>query len=269
MCDTCKHVHSRIKTSAEHTIMSIQDIQIGGTDYIPGKVISSVVKTYTTNVRTVSKLILTDDECIYLLYNPATTDGHIVEERLYQTAIETLKNIDMRCMDIVKTDQNEFVFSAHNTCEINILSDDGSTKPFIDVSSMIPLAKHFNQHGEFILGLREQDPALPSTQFSNRKVANFGKDNKLKFQVEFDKIGTQLFSYIWRITTDSKDNMYAIVNDIDDGRIEALNKFGELNFIYAGDSSVNSTENPFRPKDVVATQSDNILFTDSTTTRYI
>lgn len=153
-------------------------------------------------------------------------------------------------------------FSAHNTCEINILSDDGSTKPFIDVSSMIPLAKHFNQHGEFILGLREQDPALPSTQFSNRKVANFGKDNKLKFQVEFDKIGTQLFSYIWRITTDSKDNMYAIVNDIDDGRIEALNKFGELNFIYAGDSSVNSTENPFRPKNVVATQSDNILFTE-------
>lgn len=129
---------------------------------------------------------------------------------------------------------------------------------------MIPLAKHFNQHGEFIVGLREQGPALPSTKFSTRKIAIFGRDNKLKLTVEFDKKGRKLFSYIWRITTDSKDNIYAIdsVTYDDDGRIVALSKSGNVTFIYAGYSDINSADNPFRPTDINVTPSNNILVAD-------
>ncbi|VDH90242.1 Hypothetical predicted protein [Mytilus galloprovincialis] len=263
MCDKCKDVHRRIKTSEEHTIISIQDIKKEGTDSIPGKIISSVVQTYTTNIRMVNKIILTKDECIYILYNPGTKDGHIVEARLLRASIKILKKLDIPCMDITKKG-NDFVFSEHDSCAIKLLSEDGSIKHFLDVSPMIPLAKHFNQHGEFIVGLREQGPVFPSTQFSTRKLAIFGTDNKLKFIVEFDKTGKKLFSYIWRITTDSKDNMYAIdfIVPGEDGRIVALSRIGELNFIYAGHEDINSAFNPFSPTDIIVTQSNSILVTD-------
>lgn len=265
MCDTCKHVHvhRRIKASEDHSIVSIHDIQKEGTDSIPGKVISSVIQAYTTNLGMVNDIILTEEEYIYLLYNPGGKDGYIVQARLLRNSIKISKKIDIPCMEIVKRD-NEIAFSRYYTCEIKLLSGDGSIRPFLDVAPMIPLAKHFNQQGEFIVGLREQGPALPSTQFSTRKLAIFGTDNKLKFTVEFDKTGAKLFSYIRRITTDSIDNIYAIdrIRNEDDGRIVALSRHGEVNFIYAGHSSMNYAKKPFRPTDIIVTQSNSILVAD-------
>lgn len=263
MCDKCKDVHRRIKTSEEHTIISIQDIKKEGPDSIPGKIISSVVQTYTTNISMVAKIILTKDECIYILYNPGTNDGHIVEARMLRASIKILKKLDIQCMDITKKG-NDFVFSQHDSCEIKLLSEDGSIKHFLDVSPMIPLAKHFNQHGEFILGLREQGSPFPSTPFSTRKLAILGTNNKLKLTVEFDKKGRKLFSYILRLTTDSKDNIYAIdtINNDDVGRIVALSRSGDVNFIYAGYAGINSADNPFQPTDIIVVQSNSILVTD-------
>ncbi|CAG2209159.1 unnamed protein product [Mytilus edulis] len=155
---------------------------------------------------------------------------------------------------------SELLFNEHDANKIQILSPTGEVTTVLDISPMRPLAIHVNKDNEVIVGMREQGPPFPVKDFSVRQVIIFGSDYQRKVTLEFDKEGNKLFSYAYRIRTDSRNVVYVIdlgVNDIN-GKLVAVDRSGRLKFTYNGHKDLRK----FKPEGITITPSDNIVVAD-------
>ncbi|CAC5368116.1 unnamed protein product [Mytilus coruscus] len=95
------------------------------------------------------------------------------------------------------------------------------------------------------------------------QVIMMDMDGKKEKVYHTDTKGKPIFTLPYRITTDNDSKIYVIdiLNDEGSGRIVALDKTNEVRWIYIGNPDLNKRQT-LKPKDLVATKSDNIIITN-------
>lgn len=272
MCDNCKTcIHPRFKMAETHTIISIKDVgkkQVDissqfGSLKLSKPVISSVVSTYKSDFPAFGQIKYSGTDTVYCTY-------HLVDEgykffifRLLKESIKVLKNFDIKCTDFALDSNDGIYFGQYKGSDLKVVTADGVTKTVLTTSPMVIMCLHVNQNNEIILGLREKGSPFPVTEFSTRQIAFFDENKKRKLTIEYDQKGRKLFNYIWRISSDSFDSIYAIDQfENDEGRLIALDRSGGVKFIYEGHSSVNTSQTPFNPMGIVITKTKFIIISD-------
>lgn len=273
MCDICKErIHPRFKLSETHSIISIKDVGKEGIDVsvqfeslqISQPVLSSLISTYTSTFACFGKIQYSSNDTLYCSYHTKEFGYKFFVIRFLKESIKVLHELDIKCTDFTLGRKDELYYGQFRGSELKVLSTDGVTNTVLSTAPMVILCIHINKDNEIILGLREQGPPFPVTEFSTRQIAVIDVNNKRKLSVEYDQNGEKLFTYVWRISTDSYDNIYTIDQfEKYDGRIVALERSGGVKFIYEGHSSINTSQTPFNPTDLVITKTDIILVCDN------
>ncbi|CAG2189537.1 TRIM71 [Mytilus edulis] len=272
MCDNCKErIHPRFKLSEKHSILSIKDVgkkeidisaQFGSLQ-ISQPVISSLLSTYTSNFTSFGKIQYSGNDTLYCSSHSKEFGYKFFIIRLLKESIKVLQELDIECTDFALGIKNEIFYGQFHGSELKVLSTDGVTNTVLSTSPMLILCTHINKDNEITLGLREQGSPFPVTEFRTRLIVVFDVNNKRKLSIECDQNGEKLFSYVWRISTDSYNNIYAIDQfENYDGRIVALERSGGVKFFYKGHDSVNTPETPFNPIGIVITETNIIIVCD-------
>ncbi|CAC5412051.1 TRIM71 [Mytilus coruscus] len=207
-------------------------------------------------------------DCVMLMCDNCKERVHPKSKYSEKHTIISLKDIgkailDIECTDFTLGSKDEVYYGQYRGSKVKVLLPDDVTNTVLSTSPMLITCIHINKDKEIILGLREQGSPFPVTEFSTRQIAVFDENKKLKFLIEYDQKGKKLFSYIWRISSDSYNNIYAIDQfENFDGRLVALEISGGVKFIYVGQSGVNTSQTPFNPMDVVITRTNIIIITD-------
>ncbi|CAC5377203.1 unnamed protein product [Mytilus coruscus] len=263
MCNSCKiTVHQGLQSAQDHDVVSIQDISklSPGSQEVTSVVISSIFNSYNTMLPVVHTLLCSDDDLLYFTYCRVPSEGNqFVKGKLLKSSIKILQSLKRNIFDIAINKDGEILLKEYDNT-IKILSSSGEVDTVLDTSPMMLLAIHVNKDNELIVGLREQGPPFPVQNFSVRQVIIFGSDYQRKVTLEFDKKGNKLFSYAFRIRTDSRNIVYVIDGfDVDNnGRIVAVDRNGRLKFTYDGQKDLGT----FKPEGITITPSDNIVVAD-------
>ncbi|XP_063408985.1 uncharacterized protein LOC134692463 [Mytilus trossulus] len=272
MCDTCKErIHPKFKLSETHTILAIKDIgkeesdisaQFGSLQ-ISQPVIASLLSTYTSKFACFGKIQYSSNDTLYCSYHTKESGYKFFVIRFLKESIRVLKELDIKCTDFAISSKDEIFYGQYHGSELKVVSTDGVKNIVLNTSPMVILGIHINKDNEIILGLREQGSIFPVTEFRTRLIVVFDVNNKRKLKIEYDQNGEKLFSYVWRISTDSDNNIYAIDQfENFDGRIIALERSGSVKFFYKGHDSVNTPDTPFNPIGIVITKKDIIIICD-------
>ncbi|CAC5418968.1 unnamed protein product [Mytilus coruscus] len=235
-----------------------------GSLQISQTVISSILSTYTSDFVCFGKIQYSGKDTIYCSYHTTNRGHKFFIFRLLKKSIKLLQELDIECTDFALGSKDEIYYAQFRGSELKAVSTGGVTSTVLRTPPMIILARHINKDKEIILGLREQGSPFPVTQFCTRQIAVFDENNKRKLTFEYNQDGEKLFSYVWRIATDLDNKIYAIdhINEREDGRIVSVKPWGSLNLIYKGHSSVNTSQTPFNPVDIVITETNVIIVSD-------
>ncbi|VDH93702.1 Hypothetical predicted protein [Mytilus galloprovincialis] len=219
MCDNCKErVHPKFKSSETHTVISIRDVRTEKDDMSAQSgelqkfkpVISSVLKTFTTDFPLIGKIQYSGNDTIYCNYNSAECGCKFFIMRLLNESVKILQSVDISYTDFALDTNDDIYFGEYGDSKLQVMSTDGVTKTIFSTSPMIILGIHINKNKEIFLGLREQGPLFPVTDLCTRQIVVFQPKPIKEYAIEFDQNGKKMFSYVWRITTDSDNNIYAI-----------------------------------------------------------
>ncbi|CAC5413485.1 unnamed protein product [Mytilus coruscus] len=262
MCNSCKAtVHQGLQCSKDHDVISIQDISQSpqGSQAVTTVVISSVFNSYTTTLPAVHTLLCSDDDSLHFIYNGQKPDKlQFMKGKLLKSSIKILFMLKRIICDIAINKNDEILFIERHDHKIQKISIVAEIKTVLDTSQMTLMAIHVNKDNEVIVGIREQGPPFPVQDFSVRQVIILGSDYKRKVTLEFDKKGNKLFSYVFRIRTDSKNVVYVVDHSQYNGRIVAVDRNGRLKFTYGGKKDLGI----FQPTGITITLSDNIVVAD-------
>ncbi|VDI77779.1 Hypothetical predicted protein [Mytilus galloprovincialis] len=127
------------------------------------------------------------------------------------------------------------------------------------VAPLITGPVHITKQDKIVIRVGEKGPLFPINE--PRKVIVMDKDGTTENVYDLDNMGNPLFSAPQRITSDSDNNIYVLdcLNKDWSGRIVALDKTNGVRWIYIGHQDFN---NAFRPRDLVATNLNNVIITD-------
>ncbi|XP_071160891.1 uncharacterized protein [Mytilus edulis] len=269
LCDNCKiNIHSRFKSSDQHRVVSIGDIGYDITDHLKAldisEVISHVFNTYQTELPSIHKIICRDDDDVFLLSSIDTQNCHLIKAKLQKNSIKVLQKFDIECQDFAVNRNSAIIFAPFPRSELHAETSTGDLRTILKASPYIILAIHMNKQGELLLGLREQGPKYPVTDFCTRQVVILDTDILRKATYEYDDSGKKLFSYAVLIESDSDNNIYVvdIISDNTNGRIVGLDINGRKKFIYQGYNILNTHETPFTPTGIAVTSTNIVLVAD-------
>ncbi|CAG2246116.1 unnamed protein product [Mytilus edulis] len=231
LCDNCKiNIHPRFKSSDKYRVVSIGDIGYNITDNLKALDISEIIShvlTHTTQsyqLPCIHKTICRDDDDVFLLSSIDTQNCHLVKAKLRKNSIKVLHKFAIECQDFAVSRNSAIIFAPFPRSELHAESSTGNLRTILKASPYIILAIHMNKQGELLLGLREQGPKYPVTDFCTRQVVILDTDNQRKATYEYDDSGQKLFSYAVLIESDSDNNIYEvdIISDNTNGRIMGL-----------------------------------------------
>ncbi|XP_063402422.1 uncharacterized protein LOC134686677 [Mytilus trossulus] len=265
MCSSCKEkVHGKLKSSQSHEVISIYDTsrEILASNEVASDIVTSVFNSYTTSVPAVSCLLCSNDDIVYILYNPKPAECKFIKGKLLKASIRILETYTLPMFDFALNRDDEVLFtniSAEAESPVRMISS-GEIRTVLDPKPMRLTAIHINRDNELICGLREQGPPYPVHNFSVRQIVIFGNDNQRKITLENDTKGRKLLTTPATIRTDSQNVMY--VADWEDnyhfGGLVAVDRTGHLKFSYRGPPDIEK----IRPSGVAITPADNILLID-------
>ncbi|XP_063412437.1 uncharacterized protein LOC134695162 [Mytilus trossulus] len=265
MCKPCKEkIHQRLKSAQDHEIVCVAAVFKDNRPKreVESEVITSVFNTYTTTVPVINSLLCSGDYLVYFVQNKTEENAVFVKGKMLKSSIRILQTLQKRIFDIAVNEEGEIYFKEmiDNNC-VCILTNSGEIKTVVNTSPMRPLSLHVNKDNSLIVGLKEQGPSFPVTDFSVRQVIIFDNEYKRKVTLETDTKGRKLFSYPARIETDSKNILYVADRMRADlsGRIVAVDVNGRLKFTYNGNPNLQT----FLPHGITITSSDNIILSDA------
>ncbi|CAC5413469.1 unnamed protein product [Mytilus coruscus] len=267
MCNSCKvNVHQGLQSVQDHNVVSIQDIIESslGSQEVTSVVFSSVLNSYTTTVPVVHTLLCSNDNFVYFTHfrlGQWSENNKFVKGKLLKSSIRTMQSFKRNIFDMAINKNDEIVFVDTDDTTIKTLSSSGNIKTVLDPSPMQITGIHVNRDNDLIAGLREKGPVFPAHDFSARQVRIFGSDYQRKITFEFDKKGNKLFTYAFRIRTDSRNIVYALdcLGEDNNGRVVAVDINGRLKFTYDGQNNLGI----FKPQGITITQSNTIVVSDT------
>ncbi|XP_063418757.1 uncharacterized protein LOC134701536 [Mytilus trossulus] len=219
-----------------------------------------VIKQYKTKLPIVENLVCGDDADILMSGFPN------YELQMVKLSDESLNNLHIfkkHVYNMTSFPSGGLLLSLKES-SLKILSNRSSklepTK--YKVKPSVTLAVHVTGDHTILVGTREnQQNSFPVN--GPRQVIMMNIDGKKEKVYHTDNKGRLIFTVPFRITTDNNKNIY-VIDTLDEklsGRIVALNTTNGVRWVYSGNSDTNK-ELTFKPKDLVATNSTNIVVTD-------
>lgn len=93
--------------------------------------------------------------------------------------MKIVQKYDIPCVDFVISYKEEILFSPIPGTKLKAtMTTTIQTMTILDTSPMLILGIQIGKQGELLLGLRDQGPMFPVTEFSTRQEAVFGTDYK-------------------------------------------------------------------------------------------
>jgi hypothetical protein len=214
-----------------------------------------VLKSYKTDLSGVSRLVLLDKTTAWI----SSYTGNIIKKVVLDDKIQTSKEIPAQIYDMTLTKNNDILISVSS--DVKLITQTGQIKPFISVSPLITTGIHVTHNNDIILGVMEED-TFKLTDKSCRKIIVFGENKKEKQSYQYNKHKQRLFTVPYRITDINSDIVVIDRTSNDDGRVVVLGKEGGVKWIYQGHPQINTKDNPFDPRDIVATSVSNAIVAD-------
>ncbi|XP_076111755.1 uncharacterized protein LOC143079993 [Mytilus galloprovincialis] len=136
-----------------------------------------VIKSYTTDLSMVDRVLIQDDKTAWIFNNDIPT----LRKININDKIATVKDISVEIYDMSLTDNNDILMSFCNSTAVNLLkTKTGEIEMFLSVSPLIPLGIHVTKHNEIILGVRDRGDVYNPRNTNCRTVIIFGMDGKQK-----------------------------------------------------------------------------------------
>ncbi|XP_071125855.1 uncharacterized protein [Mytilus edulis] len=218
-----------------------------------------VIKSYTTNLNTVEKVLILDDKTVWISNRVSSCLRKINTD----LTIKTIKDISVQVYDMARKVNNDIFLSLHDSTNVCLLTTKkGTIKPFLSVSPLRTCGIHVSKHNEIILGVKDMGCPFKVTDKSCRKIIIFGMNGKQKQSYEYDKHKQRLFTIPVRITT-NVNNVILVIDRISvkDWRVVAIDREGQVRWEYQGNPQVNR-EKLIYPIDILTTSEGHVLVND-------
>ncbi|CAC5382890.1 unnamed protein product [Mytilus coruscus] len=229
-------------------------------DYAQEQYGVEVIEQYKTGLKLVEQLICSDDGTLWI----GNIAGKILQKiQLSNGLLNIVQEVQVNCAGMAFLPSGDLLIS---TAESNLKTLCHTTGNIIQsknsVAPLISGAVHVTQDLKIIVGARKEGPVFQVD--GPRQVVVMDIDGKTEQVYDLDNNGKPIFSAPQRITSDNDNNIYVLdcLNKDWSGRIVALDKTNGVRWIYSGHPDINK-EQTIKPKDLVATKSDNIIVTDS------
>ncbi|CAC5393189.1 unnamed protein product [Mytilus coruscus] len=228
----------------------------------------TIDRSLTTNFSNIENLVVSDGETAWV--STFENNEASVQKMHLTEMFGTLKQLTVHAFDMAFTENNDLLISIQSTSEIMRVSFNCELESLLDVSPLIVKAIHVTKNGDFYVGVRESGDPFELTESSCRKILVYkssdGKQSSLTSNVsyEYDQSKQRLFTSPCRITTISDGDVIIVGDWIThiEGRLVVLNRNGDLEWIYNGNSKINSDKSKFRPYDIVSSPEGYIVVAD-------
>ncbi|CAG2221291.1 TRIM71 [Mytilus edulis] len=210
----------------------------------------TIDRSLNTNYSNIENLVVSEGEIAWV--STFENNKASVQKIHLAEMLGTVKQLDLHAFDVAFSENNDLIISIESTSEIMRVS----------INSI-----HVAKNGDLYVGIRESGDPFEITESSCRKILVYkSSGGKLTSNVsyEFDKSKQRLFTSPCRITTLSDGDIVIVGDWIThiEGRLVALNRNGDLEWTYNGNSKINSDTSKFRPYDIVSSPEGYIVVAD-------
>ncbi|XP_071125867.1 putative leucine-rich repeat-containing protein DDB_G0290503 [Mytilus edulis] len=214
-----------------------------------------VIKSYTTDVKMVERILIQDDKTAWISNDLMPT----LRKIQIDDTITTVQNIPVNIYDMSVTENNDILLSLNNSTDVSLLTKKtGEITHFLSVSPLVSGGIHVTKHNDIILGVIKG-----GTDKSCRKVIIFGMNGKQKQSYEYDKHKNRLFTLPARITSNINNDILVIDRTSNtNGRVVVLDREGEVKWTYQGHPQGSVGNDTFNPYDIVTTSVGLVIVTD-------
>ena len=215
------------------------------------------LESYTTDLPGVTRLSSLDTKTAWI----SSYAKHILRHVVIDDQIITIKEIPVTIYDMAPTRSNDILISIIKSSDVKLITQSGKTKSFLSLAPLITTGIHVTNNNDIILGVVEEYTFKP-TDNSCRKIIVFGENKREKQSHQYNKRKQRLFTVPCRITVVNSDIVVIDRRSDDDERVVVLGKEGGVKWIYQGHPKINIEDNPFDPRDIVATSVGNVVVAD-------
>ncbi|VDI48441.1 tripartite motif-containing protein 71 [Mytilus galloprovincialis] len=219
-----------------------------------------VIKQYKTDLKSIAQIVCCDDGTLWI---SDSSTKKIQKIQFSNRLVHIVQQLQFATSGMALSLQGDLFFSIAEPY-LKMLCH--TTGKMIEIkNSEAPLITgpiHITREDKIIIRVGEKGPLFPVNK--PRKVIIMDKDGTTeKVYNGLDNDGKPLFSAPQRITSDNDNNIYVLdcLNKDWSGRIVALDKTNGLRWIYSGNADINK-EQTFKPRDLVATNLNNVIITD-------
>lgn len=271
MCDVCsKDVHNRI--AKNHRVVDIKDIDESRPSSSrttigmkPSKIVFKVIKERRLQTNSAHHLAFTNDEYLWVGNNTKSTDvvqNRVQKVRVTNEGIELLEEYLTKVFDIAITPSGSTLIVGDGSC-LKIINP--MTGQVVDskynTNQWIPYCVHVTEDNIVIVGaVKEGVGSLLVFDDKGNSLVNYGRDETGK---------SPLLYFPRKVTTKAG---HILVSDVphdkqNEGKIVIINQTTPNMSVhrYTGHPDINSTENPFKPNDIVSTSSGYVVVMDTHT----
>ena len=261
-----KNIKYLERSTSEETISTLfgSMILLG----VPYTMNITIDRSLNTNFSNIENLVVSEGETAWV--STFENNKASVQKMHLTDVFGTVKQLDLHAFDVAFSANNDLIISIESTSEIVRVSLNCELQSILDLSPFLVKAVHVAKNGDFYIGVRESGDPFEITESSCRKVLVYkssdGKQTSLTSNVsyEYDQSKQRLFTSPCRITTLSDGDLIIVGDWIThiEGRLVALNRNGDLEWTYNGNSKVNSDTSKFRPYDIVSSPEGYIVVAD-------
>lgn len=256
-----------VKTSLQHIPIfcpgDLSNIEHGRLENSISKDIKlHVVTQFTIDTEAVNDLVSCPDGSFWV-YND--TSRQVQKAIPDGDTLKVLPNVKLDMIDMSSFSNGEILASILESSNLVYIQPDKQKvqNSNFSVSPLATLAVHITRDEKVIVGAAEKGGWFPIQGPGQLIIMDqTGRWRKL---FEVDNKNRPLFSVPVRVTTSSNSNI-AVIDVISNdllGRIIVLDDGGKVLNIYTGNPEINNEHCPFRPMDIVTSQSDRFVIAES------
>ncbi|VDI51645.1 P2X purinoceptor 4 [Mytilus galloprovincialis] len=220
-----------------------------------------VTNQWTTELRNIHSIVRCLDSSLWIADN---VNGLLQHVKLETDNVNLLSSFNSKVFGLV--DISSCILLSTEETRLKKI-DRGSSDIGDSVYSIAPLIArdvHVTKDEKVVITARSPGKAFSAKGRSVVLVNQPGK-RFVKFDLfEYERYPKPLFTLPVRVASTSNGNI-CVVDTLEKdlrGRVVVIGQAGKVKGIYSGHDDVNSKDKPFKPQDILATPSDNILVTD-------
>ncbi|CAC5382143.1 TRIM2_3 [Mytilus coruscus] len=272
ICPTC----ITTKVHKEHELIEEEAYNKGKVELNPeqqSEIKLEISKEYTTDLQNIQYIAVCSGGSMWMGDNLKSKLQHV---KLRENKPEVITSSNTKIYGIAKTHLNNILVTTTGETKLKLINTTGEiTDSRYDVKPLYPISIHVTSDHRVIIGAKSPGEPFPATgrrvvvvmDPEGKQLEEYEHDNHKKPLFSLPRFHTstkRLFTYPYCVSSTSNGNV-CVVDWLDydgKGRVEVLSPGGNILGTYTGHPEVNTKKDPFKPRGILTTPSDNIVVTD-------